>query len=111
MMRSASVGTGSDMQTRNLIGGEWVGAGDGREFAVLDPATDREVARVPEGGEKEAKQAIEAAAGALPAWRARTAWERARILRRFADLMLREQDRLARLMTSEQGKPLAESKG
>lgn len=99
------------MQTRNLIGGHWVGAADAREFSVTDPATDRHIARVPDCGEPETRQAIDAAAAAFPAWRDRSAWDRARVLRRFADLLLRDRDSLARLMTTEQGKPLAESSG
>jgi len=99
------------MQTRNLIGGRWVGAADGGEFDVVDPATDAVIATVPRGGTRETSQAIDAAAEAFPAWAARTGWERCRLLRKLADLIMRDQERLARLMTAEQGKPLAEAKG
>ena len=58
------------MQTKNPIGGEWVGATDGREFEVCDPATDEVLARVPDGGAAETEQAIDAAAAAFPAWSA-----------------------------------------
>lgn len=99
------------VQDRNLIGGEWVGAGSGETFEVRDPATDEVIASVPKCGRAETNQAIEAAAEAFVDWRARPAIERYKLLRRTADLMMRDQDRLARLMTMEQGKPLAEAKG
>lgn len=100
----------TDMQTRNLIAGQWVGAGSNQEFEVFDPATDEVLARVPECGRAETKQAIEAAAEAFETWRRKPAGERCSLLRKTADLMLRDQERLARLMTMEQGKPLAEAK-
>ena len=99
------------MQTRQLIGGQWVGADSGREIEVRDPATDKLVAKIPDGGGAETKRAIEAAAGAFPEWSRTTAGERGKILRRFADLMMAQQERLAALMTAEQGKPLAEARG
>ncbi len=99
------------MQNRNLIGAEWVSAASGQEIDVVNPATDEVIARVPDSGTEETRRAIDAASKAFPAWRAQTAGERAKVLRRFADFIMRDQDRLARLMTDEQGKPLAESKG
>ncbi len=99
------------MQTRNLIGGKWIDADSGDEFAVLDPATDEHIASVPRCGTAETRRAIDAAAEAFKPWSARPAVERYRMLRSLADAMMRDQDRLARLMTSEQGKPLAEAKG
>jgi succinate-semialdehyde dehydrogenase/glutarate-semialdehyde dehydrogenase len=99
------------MQDRQLIGGAWVAAAGGGEVAVTNPATDEVLAEVPDGGAADARAAIAAAAEALPAWRARTAAERARPLRRLADLMIERQETLARLMTCEQGKPLAEARG
>ncbi|MEZ4401197.1 MAG: NAD-dependent succinate-semialdehyde dehydrogenase [Kofleriaceae bacterium] len=99
------------MQTSNLIGGEWIRAADGAELAVHDPATDRVLAQVPRGGAGEAVAAVDAAAQALPAWRALTAGARGRLLRALADRMLAQQDQLAALLTAEQGKPLAEAKG
>jgi succinate-semialdehyde dehydrogenase / glutarate-semialdehyde dehydrogenase len=101
----------TDVQNRNLIGGEWVRADSGAEFDVLDPATDEVIVRVPKCGRAEAKQAIQAAAEAFDEWRRRPAAERSKLLRKTADLMLRDQERLARLMTMEQGKPLAEARG
>lgn len=99
------------MQTRNLIGGEWVGADSGAEFDVRNPATDEVVARVPECGAAEVRRAIDGAAKAQVGWRAETGEHRGRLLRALADLMRRDKERLARLMTAEQGKPLAESRG
>ena len=98
-------------QTRCLIGGRWIDADDGPEFPVHDPATGLEIARVPNCRGPETRRAIEAAAEALPAWREKPALERGQILRRWAESILREQERLARLMTAEQGKPLAEARG
>ena len=94
-----------------LIDGEWVQADGGRTVDVTDPATGQAIATVPHMGRAETGRAIAGAAAALPGWRARTARERAQVLRRWADLMLAHQDDLGRLMTLEQGKPLAESRG
>jgi succinate-semialdehyde dehydrogenase / glutarate-semialdehyde dehydrogenase len=91
-----------------LIDGEWVTSA--KTFPVNDPATGEEVATVPDLGAKDAVRAIEAAARALPAWSAKTAKERAAILRRWFDLITAETESLARLMTTEQGKPLAEAR-
>ncbi|MEX2167235.1 MAG: NAD-dependent succinate-semialdehyde dehydrogenase [Methyloceanibacter sp.] len=90
-----------------LIDGEWVTTG--KTFAVNDPATGAEVTTVPDLGAKDAARAIDAAARALPAWSAKTAKERASILKRWFDLITAETESLAKLMTTEQGKPLAES--
>ncbi|MEM7157975.1 MAG: NAD-dependent succinate-semialdehyde dehydrogenase [Myxococcota bacterium] len=81
------------------------------ELIVRDPATDEEVGRAPAQGRAEAHAAVDAAAEALPAWRARSVDDRATILRRLADRMLADRDALATLMTREQGKPLAEAQG
>src|SRR6201992_3614444 len=75
------------------------------------PATGEQLGTVPRMGADETRQAIEAADKALPAWRAKTAKERAQILRKWFDLMMANQDAPAALMTAEQGKPLAEAKG
>src|SRR3954451_10687692 len=82
----------------------------GETFPVLDPATGATIAEVPRMGVAETRRALERAEAALPAWRSLLAKDRARILRRFADLMLEHEDELARLLTTEQGKPLAESR-
>lgn len=78
---------------------------------VVNPATGDVVGAIAWGGRPEARAAIERAQEALPGWRATSALERGRALRRFSDRMLRDQERLARLLTSEQGKPLAEARG
>jgi len=82
----------------------------GATFPVDDPATGETIAEVPRMGTAETRRAIERAQEALPGWRSLLAKDRARILRRWADLMLEHEDELARLLTTEQGKPLAESR-
>ncbi|MCA0175503.1 MAG: NAD-dependent succinate-semialdehyde dehydrogenase [Proteobacteria bacterium] len=96
-------------KTDALIGGEWV-AGTAR-FAVTDPATGQELAQVANLGGEAAHHAIVAANKAWPTWRAKTAKERAGILMKWFALMQQHADDLARIMTAEQGKPLAEAKG
>jgi succinate-semialdehyde dehydrogenase/glutarate-semialdehyde dehydrogenase len=93
------------------IAGSWSSAPDGRRIAIHNPANGSVVGEVPMMGAAETKLAIEAAAAALPMWSRKTAKERAVILRRFADLMIANTNDLAIIMTAEQGKPLAESKG
>jgi succinate-semialdehyde dehydrogenase/glutarate-semialdehyde dehydrogenase len=100
----------SDLVRRQaFVGGRWVGADSGETFPVLDPATGETVADVPRMGAAETRRAIEAAERALPEWKHRPAKERARVLRRLADLMLERRDELAALLVTEQGKPLAEA--
>src|SRR5919206_5274651 len=93
------------------IDGKWLDADSGKSSPVHNPATGEELGSVPRMGAAEAKRAIEAAERAWPAWRAKTAKERAAVLRKWFDLMMANQDDLAQLMTAEQGKPLAESRG
>ncbi len=93
------------------IDGEWVDARSGQTVAVTNPATGEQLGTVPNLDALETRRAIEAASAAFPAWAARTAKDRATILRRWNDLMLANADDLAQLMTAEQGKPLAEAKG
>ncbi|GJK63354.1 NADP-dependent succinate-semialdehyde dehydrogenase [Klebsiella michiganensis] len=94
-----------------LINGRWRDARSKETLAVTNPANGQQLGSVPKMGAAETREAIDAAAGALPAWRALTAKERSAILRRWFELMMEHQDDLARLMTLEQGKPLAEAKG
>src|SRR4051794_20081413 len=94
-----------------LIGGEWVDAQGGDRFDVTDPATGETVGTVPNAGAEDVRAAIDAAAGAFEEWRNVAAIERARILRRSADLIRERRDEIARVMTTEQGKPLAEAAG
>ena len=93
-----------------FIDGAWVGADSGAALDVKNPATADRLGSIPNMGAAETRRAIAAAAAALPAWKARTAKERAVIMRRWFDLMVEHQEDLATLMTAEQGKPLAESK-
>ncbi|EON16288.1 succinate-semialdehyde dehydrogenase (NADP+) [Cupriavidus sp. GA3-3] len=91
------------------IDGRWV---DGeRRIDVTNPATGERVGQVPQLGADETRQAIEAANRALPAWRARTAKERSALLRKWFELIMASQEDLARIMTAEQGKPIAEARG
>ncbi len=99
------------IKTKALIGGEWVSADSGKTLSVHDPASREHLASVPLMGTAETRRAIEAAEKALPAWRAKTAKERAAVLRKWFDLMMANQEELARIMTAEQGKPLAEARG
>ncbi len=92
------------------IDGRWMGAGAGGSIPVDDPATGEIIGAVPKFGRHETRLAIDAAAAAFPAWRARTGKERAAVLRKWFDLVMASQDDLATLMTLEQGKPLAESR-
>ena len=94
-----------------LINGEWLDANNGEVIDVTNPANGDKLGSVPKMGADETRAAIDAANRALPAWRALTAKERATILRNWFNLMMEHQDDLARLMTLEQGKPLAEAKG
>ncbi|CAH5989649.1 NADP-dependent succinate-semialdehyde dehydrogenase [Citrobacter koseri] len=94
-----------------FIEGQWRDARSGDTIAVTNPANGQPLGSVPKMGAEETREAIDAANRALPAWRALTAKARANILRRWFNLMMEHQDDLARLMTLEQGKPLAEAKG
>jgi succinate-semialdehyde dehydrogenase/glutarate-semialdehyde dehydrogenase len=93
------------------IDGGWAGAGSNATIDVTHKATGQILGTIPKMGAAETRRAIEAAYAAFPAWRAKTAKERAKILRKWHDLMMENQEDLARLMTAEQGKPLAESRG
>ena len=96
---------------RCLIGGQWLAADSGLAIEVHDPANAELLGTVPNMAAAETRRAIEAAHGALPAWAKKTAAERARLMRKWFDLMMANVDDLAIIMTAEQGKPLAESRG
>jgi len=98
------------VRTLAFVDGAWIEGSAGR-FDVRNPADGGKLADVANCGSGDAERAIAAAAQALPAWRSRTAKDRAQVLRRWNDLILASADDLAKLMTAEQGKPLAESKG
>jgi len=99
------------IRAENLINGQWVAAASGRRVAVTDPATGKLIAEVVDSGPADARAAADAAATALPAWRATLPKERAAILRRWHALIVEQQDALAALISLEQGKPLAEGRG
>ena len=99
------------LREQSYINGEWVSAADGKTFNVTNPADGSLVATVPELDVAATKAAIEAADAAWPAWRSKTAKERAAILRTWFNLIVANKDDLAQIMTAEQGKPLAESAG
>ena len=96
---------------RCYIDGAWVAADSGRTLTVVNPASGQPVGTVPDMGEAETRRAIAAASAALPAWCARTAKERSILLRKWYELMMAHQDDLGLILTTEQGKPLAEAKG
>ncbi|KQV95153.1 NAD-dependent succinate-semialdehyde dehydrogenase [Rhizobacter sp. Root1221] len=95
---------------RNFIG-RWCEAQQGRRFDVIDPATDTVFASVPDSGADDARAALDAAHAAFPAWRAVPAKQRAQILKRWNDLIMAHREDLGRLISREQGKPLAEGRG
>ncbi|QKG85681.1 NAD-dependent succinate-semialdehyde dehydrogenase [Kroppenstedtia pulmonis] len=94
-----------------FIDGQWVPASDKKEYKVFNPATGEQVGQVGDASEQDVKKGIDAAYQAFPAWSTTTAWERAGILKRVSELIMDHQDELSEIMTSEQGKPLAEAKG
>jgi succinate-semialdehyde dehydrogenase/glutarate-semialdehyde dehydrogenase len=96
-------------RTQCYVDGEWIGGA--RSFAVRNPASGAQLASVPDLGAEETRRAIDAAERAWPAWRAKTAKERAAILRKWFELMMANQEDLAQILTAEQGKPLAEARG
>ncbi|CAN7286428.1 NAD-dependent succinate-semialdehyde dehydrogenase [Rhizobacter sp. LjRoot28] len=97
------------LKTDALIGAQWV-SGDAR-FDVTDPATGQKLVDVADMGVEQAREAIAAAQAAWPGWRAKSAKERGAVLMKWFQLMMQHADDLARIMTAEQGKPLAESRG
>lgn len=98
------------LRDKAYVEGEWVGADSGATMSVSNPATQEVLGSVPEMGQIEARRAIEAAGRALPAWRQLTGKERGRLLRQWFDLIIANADELALILTSEQGKPLAEAR-
>lgn len=109
-MTALTLGNAALLRTGAYIDGRWDDAGSGT-FDVHNPATGALVGSVARHGAAAASRAVEAATTAQVAWAARSAGDRAVILRRWHDLMLANADDLARLMTAEQGKPLAEARG
>lgn len=99
------------LKTQCYIDGQWVDADSGATFEVTDPGSGQVIGTVPKADAVETARAIDAAEAALPAWRAKTAGERAKLMRKLFDLMIEHQDDLGELLSREQGKPFAEGKG
>ncbi|HJR31901.1 MAG TPA: NAD-dependent succinate-semialdehyde dehydrogenase [Pseudomonas sp.] len=99
------------LREQAYINGQWVDADDGSRFAVTNPADGEVIAQISSLGQAETARAIAAAQAALPAWRGKTAKERSKVLRTWFELIMAHQEDLARLLSWEQGKPLAESRG
>jgi succinate-semialdehyde dehydrogenase / glutarate-semialdehyde dehydrogenase len=99
------------IRTQAYIDGAWVDSDSGKTYEVKNPANGKVIAEVAECGTAETRRAIEAAGRAMDAWRTRSAKQRAAIMRKWFNLMMENQEDLAQIMTAEQGKPLAESRG
>lgn len=99
------------LKQQAYIDGRWLDADSSATFAVVNPATGEEIARVPQMGAAEAERAISAAHRAFKQWKRKTAKQRSELLQGWYALMLEHQEDLARLLTAEQGKPLAEARG
>lgn len=104
---ASSEGTTSQASIPSIyVGGQWRAAASGEEFEILNPADGSLIARVSAGGREDAQAAIEAAATAFPAWSSRTAYERSEVLYKAWQIITDRQEELARILTSEQGKPI-----
>lgn len=99
------------LKTKSYINGQWVDAKSGKTFEVTDPSTGRVIGTMPENDREDTQAAIEAAAAALRSFRRTTPRERARLLRGWYQLMVEHADDLAKLITWENGKPLADARG
>ena len=101
----------ADVPTDLWIGGKWRKASDGARFDVIDPATEKVIASVASATVEDAKAAVDAADKAFPAWAAKKPRERGEILRKAYELIMRDAERLAKLITIENGKALSDSRG
>src|SRR5258708_16304327 len=101
----------ANVPTDLWIGGQWRKASDGGRFDVIDPATESKVASVASATAEDAKAAVDAASAAFPGWAAKKPRERAEILRKSFELIMRDAERLAKLITIENGKALSDSRG
>ncbi|WP_029956604.1 aldehyde dehydrogenase family protein, partial [Brucella melitensis] len=99
------------LKSQCLVNGRWIDAADGTTIKVTNPADGSVIGTVPSLSVATIKEAIDASAKALSGWAAKTAKERAGILRKWFDLIIANADDIALIMTSEQGKPLAEARG
>src|SRR6516162_2453266 len=102
--------TSTKMLKKMYIDGQWCDADSGRTLGVINPATEEVIAEVAYGGQAETRRALEAAHKAMPAWMKLTVWDRAKVLKKTADFMRERADNIARTLTMEQGKPVAEAK-
>src|ERR1700689_4937838 len=101
----------ANVPTDLWIGGKWRKSSDGGRFDVIDPATENKVASVASATVEDAKAALDAASAAFPAWAAKKPRERGEILRKTFELIMRDAERLAKLITIENGKALSDSRG
>ncbi|MBP6705603.1 MAG: aldehyde dehydrogenase family protein, partial [Vicinamibacteria bacterium] len=99
------------LRTQACIGGRWVGADTGAITVINNVATGKQIVMIPQMGAAETRRAIDASQAAFLTWRKKSAKERSNLLRRWFDLMIANQDDLALILSSEQGKPLPEAKG
>ena len=103
-----STATAATTRKRMYIDGKWCDADSGRALGVINPATEEVLMEIAYGGRAETRRALEAAHKAMPAWMKLTAWDRAKVLKKTAELMRERCDAIARTLTLEQGKPLPE---
>src|SRR5437762_3201362 len=102
--------TATATMQKMYIDGQWCAAKDGKTIGVINPATEEVVADMAFGSRADVKRALEAAARAMVTWMKQTPWERGKVLKKTAELMRERADMIARTLTMEQGKPLAEAK-
>jgi len=107
---ATAAATATERPTRMFIDGRWADGDAGKTLTVINPADESTLAEIAWGGRAEADRAIEAAARAFPAWRNLSAYDRAKVLKKTAELMRERADAIARTLTQEQGKPLPEAK-
>ncbi|MSR31726.1 MAG: NAD-dependent succinate-semialdehyde dehydrogenase [Gemmataceae bacterium] len=105
-----TIATSAAFQGKLYIDGQWCNADSGKTIEVINPATEEALWSVAYGSRLETRRALEAAAKAMPAWQKLTAWDRAKILKKTADLMRERADAIARTMTMEQGKTVVEAR-
>src|SRR5215468_3928739 len=102
--------TATATSKKMFIDGQWVAAQDGKTVGIINPATEEVITDMAFGSRADVKRAIEAAGKAMPAWMKLTPYDRAKVLKKTADLMRERADAIAKTLTMEQGKPLAEAK-
>src|ERR671933_2644047 len=107
---STATAAPTKFETRMYIDGKWVEADSGRTLGVINPATEEVITDIAYGGRAETRRAIEAAHRAMPGWMKLTSWDRAKVLKKTAELMRERCDAIARTLTMEQGKPVPEAK-